>query len=70
MSRFLPNLYYLKAKDKFLGAHLTQGVVFRDERSPLRWLKEQGLPEDSFEVECIKMVYFPSNIPSSVKGHE
>lgn len=70
MSKFLPSLFYLKAKDKFLGAHLTQGVVFKDLRSPIRWLIEHGLPEDSFTVEKVDLVYFPSNIPSATKGHE
>lgn len=70
MSKFLPDLYYLKAKEKYLGAHLTQGVVFKDYRSPIRWLREHDLPIDAFTVEKVTLLYYPSNIPSATKGFE
>lgn len=56
---YLPNIYYLKAKDKYLGAHLTQGVVFKDEISPLQWLEARGLPLEAFTVEKADLVFYP-----------
>ena len=70
MSKFLPSLYYLKAKDKYLGAYLTQGIVFKDYRSPERWLIEHGLPVEAFTVETVQMLYYPSNIPTATRGFE
>lgn len=65
----MPSQYYLKAKDPSKAA-LVQGVVFLDERSPWRWLREESGRDlsEHFTLEVIKVVYFPSNISSSTKG--